>query len=90
MYGKDSRLTFSAPADGDYIVCIRDVRGLQGEAFAYRLTIREPAPDFVLSIDPENPNVPRGSSLPLTVTAFRTDGFEGDIEVKLLDLPSTT
>lgn len=88
MYGKDSRLTFSAPADGDYIVCIRDVRGLQGEAFAYRLTIREPAPDFVLSIDPENPNVPRGSSLPLTVTAFRTDGFEGDIEVKLLDLPS--
>lgn len=87
MYGKDSRLTFTAPADGEYTVRIRDVRGLQGEAFAYRLTLREPAPDFVLSVDPENPNVPRGASLPLTVTAFRTDGFDGDIEVKLLDLP---
>lgn len=87
MYGKDSRLTFTAPIDGEYTVRIRDVRGLQGEAFAYRLTIREPAPDFVLSVDPENPNVPRGAALPLTVTAFRTEGFDGDIEVKLLDLP---
>lgn len=88
LYGKDSRLTFTAPTDGEYTVRLRDVRGLQGEQFAYRLTIREPAPDFVLSVDPENPNVPRGAALPLTVTAFRTDGFDGDIEVKLLDLPS--
>lgn len=87
LYGKDARLTFSAPAAGEYTVRLRDVRGLQGEQFAYRLTIREPAPDFVLSVDPENPNVPRGAALPLTVTAFRTDGFDGDVEVKLLDLP---
>jgi hypothetical protein len=88
LYGKDSRLAFTAPADGAYTVRIRDVRGMQGERFAYRLTIREPAPDFVLSVDPENPNVPRGAALPLTVTAFRADGFEGDVEVKLLGLPS--
>ncbi len=87
MYGKDSRLNFVAPADGDYIVCIRDVRGTQGERFAYRLSIHEPAPDFVLFADPENPNIPRGSSLPITVTAYRVDGFDGDINVKLLDLP---
>ncbi len=31
LYEKDSRLTFTAPADGDYLVCIRDVRGLAGE-----------------------------------------------------------
>ncbi len=88
MYGKDSRLSFTAPADGSYTVRIRDVRGMQGERFAYRLTIRQPAPDFVLSVDPENPNVPRGAALPLTVTAFRTEGFDSDIEVKLLDLPN--
>jgi hypothetical protein len=88
MYGKDSRLNFVAPADGDYIVRVRDVRGMQGERFVYRLSIHEPAPDFVLFADPENPNVPRGSSLPITVTAFRVDGPDSDINVKLLDLPA--
>jgi hypothetical protein len=88
MFGKDSRLNFTAPADGDYIVRIRDVRGMHGEDFAYRLSIHEPEPDFVLSADPENPNVPRGGSLPITVTAYRADGLDGDIEVRLLDLPA--
>jgi len=87
MYGKDSRLNFTAPEDGEYIVRIKDVRGTQGEHFAYRLSIHEPAPDLVLFADPENPNIPRGSSLPITITAYRADGFDGDIKVKLLDLP---
>ena len=88
MYGKDSKLHFTAPEDGDYIVKISDVRGQQGERYAYRLTIHEPEPDFVLFADPENPNVPAGSALPITVTAYRNDGFDGDIKVKLLDLPT--
>ncbi|HMV49451.1 MAG TPA: PPC domain-containing protein [Blastocatellia bacterium] len=88
IYGKDSKLNFTAPADGDYLVRIRDVRGMQGERFAYRLTIHEPEPDFILFADPENPNVPQGGSLPITVTAFRNDGFDGDITVKLMDVPA--
>ena len=87
MYGKDSKLDFTAPADGEYIVRISDVRGQQSERHAYRLTIHEPEPDFVLFADPENPNVPAGSMLPITVTAYRNDGFDGDIAVKLLGLP---
>jgi hypothetical protein len=88
MYGKDSKLNFTTPEDGEYIVRIRDVRGMQGERFAYRLTIHEPEPGFALFADPENPNVPQGSTLPITVTAYRNDGFDGDITVKLLDLPA--
>src|SRR5581483_1828908 len=84
---KDSRLHFTVPADGEYVVRIRDVRGSQGERFAYRLSIHEPAPDFLLAIDPENPNVPQGGARPLAVTATRLDGFDGEIEVKLLDVP---
>jgi hypothetical protein len=87
MYGKDSKLNFTAPEDGDYIARISDVRGQQGERYAYRLTIHEPEPDFVLFADPENPNVPAGSSLPITATVYRNDGFDGAITVKLLDLP---
>jgi hypothetical protein len=87
-YGKDSRLRFTAPADGDYIVKLRDVRGLCGEDYAYRLTLHPPAPDFQLIVSPKNPNVPAGGRIPLTVTALRMDDFDGPIEVSLTDLPA--
>lgn len=87
MYGKDSRLTFTAPEAGDYLVRVRDVRGLQGENYAYRLAIREPQPDFSLTIDPENPNIIAGTATPVHVTAFRAEGLTGDIEVELKNLP---
>lgn len=92
-YAKDSYLEFTAPADGEYVVKLADARNeyaKRGGAkdFAYRLNIREPRPDFRLAINPRNPNVPRGGSVPLTVTAFRTDGFDGPIEVELQGLPA--
>ena len=87
MYGKDSRLAFTAPADGDYLVRLRDVRGWKGETFGYRLAIREPRPDFSLTVDPENPNLPPGTAVPIQVTAFRSEGMEEEIEVALRDLP---
>ena len=86
--GKDSRLHFQAPADGDYFLRLRDVRGLEGERFAYRLTVREPAPDFDVTFDPKSFNVPRGGRVSLTVTADRRDGFDGPIDVELRDLPA--
>ena len=87
-FGKDSHLIFVAPVDGDYFVRIRDIRGLQGRDFAYRLTLSEPRPDFTLSVDPPNPNIPRGDTAPLTVTATRLDGFDGPIDVQVLGLPA--
>src|ERR1044071_3470783 len=87
-YGKDSLLHFTSPADGEYQVRIRDVQGLGGENYGYRLTVRRPRPDFRLAVNPRNPNVPVGGSVPLTVTAFRMDGFNGPIGVTLRDLPS--
>jgi hypothetical protein len=87
-YGKDSLLHFTAPSDGEYIVCIRDVQGLGGENYGYRLTARHPRPDFRLTVNPRNPNVPAGGTIPLTVTASRRDGFEGPIDVSLAGLPA--
>jgi hypothetical protein len=87
-YGKDSRLRFTAPADGEYIVRLRDVRGHKGEPYAYRVTVRPPRPDFQLSVTPRNPNVPRGGRIPVTVTALRLDDFDGPIEVSLEGLPA--
>jgi hypothetical protein len=87
-YGKDSRLRFTAPADGDYVVRLRDVRGLHGEDYTYRLAVRAPVPDFRLSVEPRNPNVPVGGRIPVTVTALRLDDFDGPIEVAIENLPA--
>jgi hypothetical protein len=86
--GKDSRLHFEAPADGTYFLRLRDVRGLDGERFAYRLTIREPVPDYSLAFDPKSFNIPRGGRVSVTVTAERKDGFNGPIDVEFVDLPA--
>jgi hypothetical protein len=87
-YGKDSRLRFTAPEDGEYFVRLRDVRGLHGEDYAYRLTVRAPSPDFRLTVEPRNPNVPLGGRIPITVTALRLDDFDGPIGVSIEDLPA--
>ncbi len=86
-YGKDSLVHFTAPADGEYSVHLRDVRNMAGHDFAYRLNVREPRPDFRLSVSPRNPSIPAGGCIPINVTAFRMDGFEDAIQIALNDLP---
>ncbi|HVF86951.1 MAG TPA: PPC domain-containing protein [Pyrinomonadaceae bacterium] len=88
MYGRDSYINFTAPADGAYFVRLTDVRGgVGGDNFAYRLTLAERSPDYTLTVNPGSPNVPLGGSVHLTVTANRIDGFDGAIDVKLENLP---
>ncbi len=85
--GKDSRLTFTAPADGSYLVRIKDVRGFQGESFHYALTIRPRRPDFRVTLHGANPTVHPGGAQEFKLTAQRIDGFEGPIRVDVRDLP---
>src|SRR5262249_38507492 len=86
-FGKDSYLLFSAPADGDYYLRLKDARDLGGERFTYRLTIAPPLPDYSLSVTPASPNVPLGGRVPIQVFANRVDGFDGPIEVRVGGLP---
>lgn len=86
-HGKDSFLEFKAPADGEYLVRIRDTHGRSGEDYAYRLALRPPRQDFQLTADPRTPNIPQGERIPLRVTALREDGFDGDIHISVEDLP---
>jgi hypothetical protein len=86
-FGADSKLDFVAPADGDYFLHLKDVRAMEGQDFAYRLIIRDEVPDFVLRAEPENPNIPRGGSVPVTVSVDSIRGFDGPIEVSVEGLP---
>lgn len=88
LMGKDSQLTFTAPATGIYYLRLTDARNTASPSHAYRLTIAPPKPDFELFVTPTNPNVPRGGRVPVTVFALRHDGFSGPIEVAVRDLPT--
>ena len=100
LRGKDSYLLFRPPEDGTYLAHLSGLGGAGGPRHAYRLTIRPAEPDFRLFLDDgfllyvdgratgaRNPNVPRGGSVPLTVTAARMEGFEGPVRVRVEGLP---
>jgi hypothetical protein len=86
-YGKDSRIFFDPPADGEYTVRVGDARGQAGPDFGYRLTVRPPRPDFTVSFNPTAPSVWKGGSVPVSVTVNRADGYAGPVQVKLENLP---
>jgi len=85
--GSDSRLTFIAPADGAYVIRLRDARSAGGDRFAYRLTVRRPVPDFQVKVGGANPTVAAGSGKRFTVEVDRVDGFEGEVRVDIAGLP---
>jgi WD40 repeat protein len=86
-FGRDSRVIFDPPADGEYRVRIGDSRAQGGDNYAYRLTVRPPRPSFNVSLSPMNAAVWKGGAIPITVNADRIDGFEDAIHLKLTNLP---
>ena len=85
--GSDSRLTFTAPADGAYLVRVRDARGDGGDRYAYRLTVRPPEPDFNVRLSGGDPRSPPAAASEFTVSVDRIDGFEGEVRVDIAGLP---
>jgi hypothetical protein len=85
--GRDSRLTFTAPADGRFVVKVTDTRGWGGERFVYSLAIREPKPDFSVKLAGMNPNVMPGASVGFSFRAERTDNFDEPIQIDITGLP---
>ncbi len=83
----DSSLTVRLPAGGAYLVEVSDSHGRGGPAYAYRLRISPPMPDFRLAVSPAGLAVPADACLPVTVHVLRTDGFTGPVAVALKAAP---
>ena len=84
----DSFLSVSLPATGTYYLHLGDTQRKGGAAYAYRLRISAPQPDFALRVVPASVNVRAGSSTPLTVYALRKDGFTNEITLALKEAPT--
>ncbi len=84
----DPHLSATLPSDGIYAVRVNDVQRKGGPDFGYRVRIGTPRPDFDLRVSPAELSAGAGTTVPVTVTAIRRDGFEGDIEIGLKDSPA--
>ncbi len=89
----DPSYPFRAPADGMYRVLLKDsVSAVRSDPrLIYRLAIRKPQPDFHVVAIPggstESLMLRKGGRDVVRVTAYRQDGFTGEILVSVTGLP---
>lgn len=85
--GKDPALVFTPPADGEYIVRLRDLNSKGGDGFVYFLAADWARPDFTLKCDPSKAMIGPGSRGAWYVQVTRTNGFAGPVKVNVAGLP---
>jgi len=81
----DSYLRVKLPTTGRYYLHLRDTEHEGGAAYAYRLRISAPQPDFALRVVPSSLWLRGNSSANLTVYVQRQDGFAGPIQLQTQD-----
>lgn len=79
---------WTAPADGKYSVEIRDALLRGGPAFVYFLKVTRSQPYFELFIDTDKTQLTPGTSGTIFVRAIRKNGFAGEIQLGIADLPA--
>ena len=85
----DPQLIFTLPRDGTFTIRVRDhFRSRGGPAFAYRLRVAAPAPDFRLEVPTSTHAVMRGQKANLRVALIRSGGFAGPITLAVKGLPA--
>ncbi|MCX7030858.1 MAG: PPC domain-containing protein [Spirochaetes bacterium] len=79
----DSYIRVNLPAAGIYRLELLDTTGKGGEAYAYTLDIRRPAPDFAVLTTLSALNLGPAGSAAFSVVVVRRDGWQGDITLRL-------
>ncbi len=93
--GPDSYIRFTAPADGEYVVVLRDHLKQGGPTYFYRVELTPVAPKLTMGVPNEVQrryqgrtyiSVPKGNRQAILVTASRAD-FGGDLTIGAEGLP---
>jgi hypothetical protein len=88
LNGKDAGLVFTPPADGDYVVRVRDLNNKGGDGFVYFLEMDFARPDFTIKCDPSKAMIGPGSRTAWYVQVARSNGFAGPVKVTVHGLPA--
>ncbi len=76
-----------APADGKYVVEVRDLHLRGGAEFTYALKLSRAEPYFLLHADMDKVLLPGNVGGEVFVRAVRKNGFTGEIQLKVVGLP---
>jgi hypothetical protein len=88
-FGADSVVLFDAPAEGEFVVRLTDVRGFGGEAgFGYSLSVRPRQRGYRVAPASGGLKVSPGSAREVTFTAERFEGFDGPIRIDIAGMPA--
>jgi hypothetical protein len=85
--GKDAAILFTPPADGDYIVRVRDLNSKGGPTAVYYLEADWATPDFSLKVDCDKAMIGPGSRTAWFVQLNRINGFTGPVRLDVKGLP---
>jgi len=85
--GKDPRLTWTAPADGQYTVAVRDLHGRGGPRFVYHLRAEPGEPDFEVFGEYYYAMLAPGTRMLWFARIDRQNGFDGPVAIEVEGLP---
>ncbi|MBD3672619.1 MAG: pre-peptidase [Planctomycetaceae bacterium] len=84
----DSRLeNWTAPADGEYVIEIRDLHLRGGEDYVYLIEATQPEPYFELYLDTDKTQITPGGWGVLFANVVRKNGFTGGVQLHVDGLP---
>lgn len=86
-FGKDALLVFTPPADGDYVLRVRDLNSKGGPTFVYHVEAGHDRPDFTLRCDGDKAMIGPGARAAWYVQVARSGGFTGPVKVEVKGLP---
>lgn len=85
----DSRIEgWTAPADGKYLLQVRDVHQRGGPGFGYVVQATRSQPTFVMDLDTDKTNLAPGTGGVIHVRLTRKDGFDGEVALSIDGLPA--
>lgn len=78
---------FNIPADGKYILQVRDLHLRGGSQYPYILNVTRSQPLFTIDTDTDKTLLAPGISAPIYVRCVRKNGFAGEIQLAIEGLP---
>ncbi|WP_020475432.1 pre-peptidase C-terminal domain-containing protein [Zavarzinella formosa] len=79
---------WAAPANGRYVIEIKDAHSRGGPAFVYFLKVTKAEPSFLLELDTDKTLLAPGTASVIFVRVTRKNGFEGEVQLAIDGLPA--
>jgi hypothetical protein len=87
-FGKDSRIEWTAPNDGEFLLEVRDLAGKAGANYFYNISAAKLRPDFGIKCDTDRAMIAPGNRTTWYIQAERRHGFAGEIKIEVKGLPA--